>query len=108
MKSAIWICFDLGVRGDYGSLYTWLDEHEAKECGDSLGFLNYEYSGSLVKSLTAELEKVLMPTKQTRVYFIYRDNETKKMKGSFIIGGRKASPWFGYAVRATQPDMEES
>src|SRR5712691_11842361 len=99
MKSAIWINFDLGVRGDYGSLFTWLDEHEAKDCGDSLAFLNYEYSGSLVKTITSELEKILLPTKQVRIYLIYRDKDTKKMRGLFIIGGRKASPWFGYAGR---------
>jgi hypothetical protein len=38
MKSAIWLTFDLGVRGDYETLYTWLDQRLAKECGDNVAF----------------------------------------------------------------------
>ena len=32
-RSTIWISYDLGVRGDYENLYSWLDTHGAKECG---------------------------------------------------------------------------
>lgn len=108
MRSAIWICYDLGVRGDYGSLYTWLDDHEAKECGDNLAFLNYEHAGALALQLTAELRGLLQITKQTRIYLIYKDDQTKKIKGSFIIGGRKAAAWSGYSGQPTQPDVEDS
>jgi hypothetical protein len=107
MKSAIWISYDLGVRGDYEALYTWLDEHEAQECGDSLAFLNYEYTGSLKDSVTKELGKALEITKQTRIYLVYRERETNKIRGSFIFGGRKAAPWSGYG-RHGQADVDES
>ena len=36
MKKFIWLSYDLGIGGDYESLYSWLDNHEAKECGDSV------------------------------------------------------------------------
>ena len=108
MKSAIWICYDLGVRGDYASLYTWLDQHEARECGDSLAFLNYEHDGNLVTRITEELSGLLQVTQQSRIYLIYRDSQTKKIEGSFIIGGRKAAAWSGYSGRPTQPDVEDS
>jgi hypothetical protein len=35
MNSAVWISYDLGVQADYEGMYAWLDEHQAKECGDS-------------------------------------------------------------------------
>ena len=43
MNKAIWLSYDLGVSGDYEGIYAWLAKHGAKECGDSLAFLNYEY-----------------------------------------------------------------
>lgn len=104
MKRAIWICYDLGVRGDYEHLYSWLDDHEAQDCGANLAFLRYEDHGSLVESITAEIHELLKDSKHARVYLIYRDDKTKKVKGSFIIGARKAAPWSGYAARPSAPD----
>ena len=108
MKSAVWISFDLGVQGDYENMCAWLDDHRAKECGDNLAFVNYEYTGSLLKKLTADLRKNVRTTKRTRVYIIYRDQETKKMKGSFIFGGRKAPPWSGFAVTVGPAEVDET
>lgn len=109
MKSAIWISYDLGVRGDYESLYAWLDDHGAQECGDSLAFLNYTHSGSLVASVTKEIRKTLRTTKLTRIYLIYRDPETRKIKGTFLLGGRKAAPWSGYGSQGGKiVDVDET
>lgn len=108
MQSAVWISYDLGVQADYEGLYAWLDEHQAKECGDSLAFVNYEYSGSLLKKLAADLRKSVQITKRTRIYVIYRDPDTKKIKGSFIFGGRKAPPWSGFAVSVGSAEVDES
>jgi hypothetical protein len=108
MKSAVWICYDLGVQADYEGMYAWLDEHEAKECGDSLAFVNYDYNGSLLKKLTADLRKSVQITKRTRIYVIYRDQETKKMKGVFIFGGRKVPPWSGFAVSVGSAEADET
>jgi hypothetical protein len=108
MKSAVWISYDLGVQADYEGMYAWLDEHQANECGDNLAFLNYEYSGSLLEALTADLKRSVETTKKTRIYVIYRDQETTRMKGSFIFGGRKAAPWSGFAVTAGSADSDEA
>ena len=89
-------------------MYAWLDEHQAKECGDSLAFLNYEYPDSLLDTLTADLQSSVQITKRTRIYVIYREQATKKMKGTFIFGGRKAPPWSGFAVAAGTADSDES
>jgi hypothetical protein len=97
MKSTIWISYDLGVRGDYESLYSWLDAHGAKECGDSVAVLTYEYTGSLTDKLKGELKKAFTIDKRTRVYAVYREQATNKNKGSFIFGGRRAAPWTGYS-----------
>jgi hypothetical protein len=108
MTNTVWISFDLGVQADYEGMYAWLDEHEAKECGDSLALLKYEYTGSLLDSLTADLQKSVQITKRTRIYVIYREQESKKMKGAFIFGGRKAPPWSGFAVSVGSADVDET
>lgn len=102
--SLIWISFDLGVRGDYEGFYTWLDQNDAKECGDSVAVIKYEYSKDLLGTLEKDLRKSIETTKKTRVYVMYKDPKTKRIKGKFIIGGRKASPWEGYAVKVTAED----
>lgn len=109
IKSAVWISYDLGVQGDYPGIYAWLDEHQARECGDNLAFLNYEHSGSLLESLTADLKRSVETTKRTRICVIYREQESKKMKGSFIFGSRKAPPWSGFAITAASAaDSDEA
>jgi len=97
MESAIWISYDFGVRGDYEGIYTWLDEHGAIECGDNIAFLKFEFSGDLVEALKQDIKDSVEVTKKTRIYVIWRDTATKKMKGRFIFGTRKSPPWTGYA-----------
>jgi hypothetical protein len=104
MKRAIWICYDLGVRGSYESLYTWLDEHEAQDCCGNVAFLKYEDNAALVESITAEIREVLKASPHSRIYLIYRDDKTKTIKGTFIMGSRKAAAWSGFAARPSPPD----
>jgi len=106
-KSAIWISYDLGVQGDYTSLYAWLDAHGAKECGDSVAFLNYEHRGSVKEQLAADLKKSITTDKRTRIYVIYREAETNKNKGAFLFGGRRDSPWTGYSSKSAGTVDEE-
>jgi hypothetical protein len=105
-SSTIWISYDLGVRGDYEGLYAWLDQNKAKECGDSLALLSYKYSGDLVDALKADLDGSVDTNKRTRMYVIYRDEKTKKMKGHFLFGGRRASPWAGASGQGQEEDDE--
>lgn len=97
MTQTIWISYDLGVQGDYDGLYEWLDEHDARECGDSLAILKYEYRRDLLKQLRADLEKSVQFTKRSRIYVIYRSDRDERVKGIFLIGTRRASPWQGAA-----------
>lgn len=96
MKKAIWVSYDIGVRGDYEGLYAWLDSKGAIECGDSLAFFKYE-ADDIINSLRKEIEEAVEITKRMRIYVIYREDDTNKIKGKFIFGTRKAAPWTGYA-----------
>ena len=96
MKARIWLSFDLGVRGDYSSLYTWLDDNGAEECGSSVATLLFTYDGDLVDSLKSEIENAISLSKQSRVYVVYKENG--KSKGKYIFGRRKRSPWDGYGT----------
>jgi hypothetical protein len=57
MKKLIWISYDLGVKGDYEGLYAWLDNHNAKECGNSIAALEYGYTGALVEEVQKDLSQ---------------------------------------------------
>ena len=96
MKARIWMSFDLGVRGDYSGMYEFLDAHQAKECGDSIGFFSFEYKKDLLAEFLKELKQQVNFDKRSRVYLIY-PTEDKRHKAKFIIGGRKSPPWAGHA-----------
>ena len=96
MTARIWLSFDLGVRGDYSSLYTWLDDNGAEECGSSVATLHFTYDGDLVECLKNEIGRAISLSKQSRIYVIYKENG--KSKGKYIFGRRKRSPWDGYGT----------
>ncbi len=97
MQKTIWLSYDLSVQGDYSSLYEWLDNIGAKECGNSVAFFKYEIDQ--IENLTNELEKDISSKvelgKRDRIYIIFGDSENN-MKGAFLFGKRKSSPWQGY------------
>ena len=105
--NTIWLSYDLGLKGDYENLYSWLDAHSAKECVDSLAVLKFEYRQSLRDELKAELKKSIATDKLTRIYVIYRDPSTNRNKGTFLFGGRKAASWAGYASSNAELTDEE-
>ncbi len=107
MKTSIWMSYDLGVRGDYEGLFTWLDEHHAIECGDNLAFLQFDFSSTLLESIQASIRDAVKITRKSRIYMIWRDEHSNKMKGRFIIGSRKVPPWTGYAVGNEDIEEEE-
>jgi hypothetical protein len=108
MVSSIWICFDLGVRGDYTSLYTWLDERGAKECaGNGVAFLKYEHEDLVDRAIKLEFRRMLAADPSARVYLIYRDREANKLKGVWIMGRRKGAPWAGFGPTPSPSDEEE-
>jgi hypothetical protein len=95
VKKAVWVSFDLGVNGDYEGMYTWLANHEAIECGDSVGFVRYDSRVNLLDELKADIGENVGLTKKSRIYVIYRSDEGK-VKGAFLFGNRKQAPWTGY------------
>jgi hypothetical protein len=104
MTKAIWISYDLGIKGDYPNLYAWLDNQEAKEAGNSIAFLNYKFNGKddqLLAVLKKDLTKSVNFKPGDRIYVMRMRNENgvNKVSGRFIIGNRKASPWEGYGQK---------
>ena len=85
-----WLSFDLGLQGDYDSLYGWLDQQQARECGDSVATFQSSKSRD---QLTKELKNLLGEKKNARIYII-----SKVSGGKFVLGRRKLrAPWNGYA-----------
>jgi hypothetical protein len=102
-KKIIWLSYDLGLRGDYPGLYAILDKWKAQDCGPSLAVFQIENSGKsvgdmnvIIKNLTAEIKKGVELKPTDRIYAIWKDDTTDKMKGRFIFGDRKRPVWEGY------------
>jgi hypothetical protein len=95
MTKWVWISFDLGVSGDYEGMYAWLDSHAAKECGDNVALVQYDSHGDLVTELTEELHANVKITSRSRLYVVYRGDDTK-IKGTWLVGSRRQAPWTGY------------
>ncbi|AEB09203.1 hypothetical protein [Desulfobacca acetoxidans] len=104
MKKTVWIAYDLGVKGDYEGLYSWLDNHGANECGHNIAVLEYDVKQNLIEELQKDIIENVTLSKQDRIYLIWR--EGGKIKGKFIVGKRKAAPWFGYGAQEPQIDEE--
>lgn len=106
MRKAIWLSYDLGVKGDYDALYAYLDNQGAVECGDNVAFFNTEFIGNdqdLERMIREEIRATVRLSKTDRIYIIYR-REDKRVSGKFIAGKRKASPWQGFGQ---QNDAED-
>jgi hypothetical protein len=105
MKKAVWLTFDLGIQGDYQSLYQWLDTQQAIECGDNVAFVNFEYDGKgdLANQIKESLKNTIKEDSKTRIYVIWRQKD-KGVKGRFIFGQRKSPPWAGYAPKPATVD----
>ncbi len=96
MGKNIWMSFDLGIRGDYDGLYSWLDDHGAKECGHNMATFNYDFplNKDLVEELKTDITSTVDLSKRDRVYIVWKKDDVTK--GRFLFGKRKASPWTGF------------
>jgi len=72
------------VRGDYEGIYEFLDTHEAKECGDSIATLRYDYKSDLLAELKKDLSRSVKVDRKSRVYVIYPDDKGS-YKGRFLM-----------------------
>lgn len=115
-KKAIWISYDFGLKGDYTGLYTWLDNNKAVECGNGLAYCNYDISNisqeinneELLKHITSDLKEHINLSKTDRLYVIWKDRQTQRVKGEFISGSRKQSPWEGYGRLSNEAIIDTS
>lgn len=105
-KKTFWISYDLGLKGDYQGLYTYLDGVKARECGDSIAFFQKDYGERFLEALKKDIESNVTLSKTDRVYVIYLENN--KAKGKFLFGGRKRAPWEGYATESASVTDEDS
>jgi len=107
MQKTMWLSFDLGVRGDYESLYAWLDNREATECGNGAAFLKYEVphdsTDELLKQVASDLRSSVEFGKADRIYMAYIGDDGD-LKGRFIVGKRRAAPWHGYGDADSEED----
>lgn len=106
MQKAVWLSYDLGVKGDYDALYAYLDNAAAVECGDNVAFFQLEFDGTdaeLEAKLKHELQSSLTLAKNDRIYLIYRRADGK-ISGKFLFGSRKATPWQGFGQQDVAED----
>ena len=96
-KKLCWLSYDLGIKGDYSGLYAWLDEREAKECGNSVACLTYTYTSDFITELSEDIRTNVNLAQTDRVYIAYTDDVSRSAKGKFIFGKRKKNPWEGYS-----------
>jgi hypothetical protein len=96
-KTRYWISFDLGLMGDYSHFYEWLDSQDAQECGSGLASL---VSSQTRDQIIAEIQSILKGSPRARAYLISIQPDGR-FGGKFVAGGRKAAPWAGFAVHAT-------
>lgn len=122
MKKKIYLSYDLSIQGDYNSLYKWLDIHQAKECGESVCFLTYDFDGidandtddssiEMLKALRQDLNDNISFGSSDRVYMMgdlyYKGGE--KLVGAWVVGRRKENnPWDGFGNSADEePKVDE-
>jgi len=106
MKISVWMSYDLGIRGDFNGLYQWIDSHNGKECGNSIALIEFDYQKDFLSELKSDLKSHIEIKNTDRIYIIFKDETTETVRGRFLIGNRKASPWEGYAPsRETSEDV---
>lgn len=104
MKKTVWLSFDIALGGDYENLYAWLDEQGAKECGEGLATIEFEFDHDFLQELMESLSRSVSFSKKDRIYAVWRESD--KMKGRFLVGKRKYAPWEGYGAKEQIEDVE--
>lgn len=105
-EKAYWLSYDLGVGGDYQHLYQWLDDREAKPCGDSVAFFKFKYNAADPdKELLDSISKIVKLEPGNVLYIVRKQEGADNYYGSFIYGKRKSAPWVGYGTKST--DIED-
>lgn len=114
-KKSIWLSYDLGLKGNYSALFTFLDNNEAIDCGNGLAYFKYDNknllkSEEVIEKLKKELKELISPSTNDRIYVIWRDDDKllAGVKGKFLFGNRKTPAWNGYSTRGGNFEEEEA
>lgn len=111
-SKSFWLSYDFGLRGNYNGLFNFLDNFNAKECGNGLSYFIYDNPNllnieELLKKLQSEIMEKVAPSDSDRIYIIWKNDEMA-IKGKFLFGKRKQAPWIGYGDRSTGDDTSDS
>ena len=93
MTKNFWLSYDCdgSDSNNYRELYTWLESHQAQECGNSVAFIrDYEYENDFIAEITAELNTI---PHVERLYICSQEDQDAQFLGRFIKGSRKVNPW---------------
>lgn len=107
----VWLLYDMGVLDDYEGLYSWLDNRDAIECGDSAAWfaVSCDEDDDVFEILSKDLRENVNLSNRARIYAICRNRMgEKKFRGRFIIGRRKRAPWEGYGEQESQEEETEA
>lgn len=111
-RKAIWLTYDFGLKGDFTGLFTFLDNKDAIECGSGVAFFFYptekEDWKEICEEIMTELKLAANISTSDRIYIIVKDYKANLIKGTFVNGARKQSPWegFGNVGDSKQVDSE--
>ncbi|GAA0734277.1 hypothetical protein GCM10009430_49260 [Aquimarina litoralis] len=104
------INYDLGLKGDYESLYSFLDNKDAVDCGNSSGAFEFNFIGGSelshedkIEQVKTEIESHVSLSKGDRVYIIVHDKNGQP-RGTFIFGHRQRPIWEGYGTKTEDDD----
>lgn len=104
-EKAYWMSYDLGVGGDYQHLYQWLDDKDAKPCGDSVAFFYFKYNtDNPDKELLEAIQKIVKLESGNIIYVVRKKEDEAAYYGSFLFGKRKSAPWVGYGTKPNDKD----
>lgn len=93
--------FDLGLKGDYESLYKTLDNLNAQDAGNSNCVFEYKFASGIEShqerfdEIIKLLEDKVEIKKGDRLYAIVF-NSDKIPRGKFLFGHRQRPIWEGY------------
>ncbi len=96
--------YDLGLKGDYNGLYSFLDNLNAIEIGNSSAAFEMKFSeddfNTIFHELREKLKEGINIEKTDRIYVIIIVKAN--VRGGFLFGQRKRAMWKGYGVKTSQ------
>lgn len=102
--------YDFGLKGDYETLYAFLDNQNAVDCGNATAAFEFSFRGKNLSyhdkfsRIKSRIEESVSIKKGDRIYVIVH-NEKGQSRGGFIYGHRKTAAWEGYGDKSNDDSM---